>query len=152
MILILLSCQWLLWVCGNRDKEGLFFASSDLPSTLAPHFPSLLHRDCALLPFQRCPGNSQGDQYKEPGILHLKKKENPYNYKLQVSIFSPGCDACWHLTASSGIFLDPLPNFHTRAWHPREFQRKHKSDKRNAAGLVLCMCASVTPTKTNESS
>lgn len=135
----------------ERRQEG----DSPLPHlTCPPHWhPTFLHSYTETAPSSH--SKDARGTHKEISVKSQEsctyKTENPYNYKLRVSIFSPGCDTIWHLTASSGILLDPLPNFQTRAWHPREFQRKHKSDKRNAAGLVLCMCVSVTPTKTNES-
>lgn len=50
------------------------------------------------------------------------------------------------------FYLILFQDSQTCAWHPREFQKKCNSDRRSAAGLVLCICVSVTLIKASVSS
>lgn len=79
-----------------------------------------------------------------PGASHLKESMK-LTATRSYEVYFPGGVAIWlctvkqpHFTWFSSSFSKHVPGT------PRKFQRKYKSDRRRAVGLVLCICVSVT--------
>lgn len=71
-----------------------------------------------------------------------------YNSILRILLSWLGCHLTLRCEAAT-LCLVLFQLFQTCAWHPRKFQRKYKWDGRRAAGLVLCVCVTVTLKKTS---